>query len=488
MNVAASAAGGWSALVNVTVARWEMASPKGGGKHLLSDPGESNRSQDTAQIIARKVESALFFVTLWYRTIQITIHGLPIASVKQVEGLSYILFHFSCANEQRTKQTTMTNPTPPPPSLRRLPLLTEINIFIFTVTFAILHVILRPTGLEPIVASVCVGNLFGLILPYLATIASFVHIFIRPCLECFLYVGAYEAIVLDYKYVWIGFVLLMNIAVAITDTSHRAVEGADYRYNRRRYLDRKACKFWDSCEEYLSTAVVPWSENATLDPNRQFIFACHPHGIHCTPLGQFHSKGTAFDKRFPGICDNKLSGIAASIVFKLPGVREFFLSLNYIDASRQVVEKALDANRSLFICTGSGEESLLTKQGEDILVLSRRRGFVRMALMYGCDIVPIFGVGNSDLFATYSWGMGVRMWMQKKLHISVPIFHGRYMTPLPYKVPMKVLVGEPLKVPAPKVRGEKPDDALVDSYLQKYIERVKHMHRQHTTNRKLTIR
>ncbi len=169
-------------------------------------------------------------------------------------------------------------------------------------------------------------------------------------MEYYLYTGPYEAIVLDYKYAWIISVLLINVVVAFADKSHRAVEGADYRYNRSRILDDAAGKFWDSCEDYLETTVVPWTENASLDPKRQYIFACHPHGIHCTPLGQFHCKGTPFDKRFPGICDNKLSGIAASIVFKLPGVREFFLSLNYIDASRQVVESALEANRSLFIC------------------------------------------------------------------------------------------------------------------------------------------
>jgi len=375
---------------------------------------------------------------------------------------------------------------PPKPRLRRLPLLTEINIFIFKLTFAILHVIL-PTGLEPIVASLCFGNLFGMIIPYLAVIASLAHIFIRPCLGFFLYTGAYESIVLEYKYAWIIFILLVNIAVAIKDSSHRVVEGADYRYNRSLFLDNAASKFWYVCDDYLVTTVVPWADDATLDPKRQYIFACHPHGIHCTPLGQFHCKGTPFDKRFPGICDNKLSGLAASVVFKIPGVREFFLSLNYIDASRKVVENALEANRSLFICTGSGEESLLTKRGEDVLVLSRRRGFIEMALRYGCDVVPIFGVGNSDLFATYSWGMGIRILMQKKLHISVPIFHGRYLTPLPYKVPIRVLVGEPLKVPMPKVRGERPDNALVDYYLKKYIERVKDMHKQHTTNRKLTI-
>ena len=121
-----------------------------------------------------------------------------------------------------------------PRQLRRLPLLTEINIFIFKLTFAILHVILKPTGLESIVASLCFGNLFGMIIPYLVTVFALVHLFIRPCLGALLYTGAYESIVLENKYHWIVFVLLLNAFVAITDSSHRTVEGADYRYDRSR--------------------------------------------------------------------------------------------------------------------------------------------------------------------------------------------------------------------------------------------------------------
>jgi 2-acylglycerol O-acyltransferase 2 len=182
-----------------------------------------------------------------------------------------------------------------------------------------------------------------------------------------------------------------------------------------------------------------------------------------------------------------LSGLAASVVFRLPGAREFFLSLPYIDASRHVVEKALEADRSIFVCTGSGEESLLTKQGEDTLVLCKRKGFIRLALSYGCDVVPIFGVGNSDLFKTYSVGIRFRMWLQKRLHVSIPIFHGRYLTPLPYKKPVTVLVGAPLTMPKPKVRGEIPDEQEVEKYLKIYIEKVKELHKNNTHGRKLQI-
>ncbi|KAL9187889.1 hypothetical protein ACHAXT_006267 [Thalassiosira profunda] len=371
---------------------------------------------------------------------------------------------------------------------RRLPVLTEINICLINLAFAILHVILKPLGLEQIAAGMMTGNLFGLILPAFAIIGCFVHIVIGPLLNWALYPDAYQSIVLDNLLLWVGMLLFVNIVVALTDKSHLDVEGADYRQPAGP-IGRASAAFWDTAFDYLQMSVVPWDENATLPPDRQYIFACHPHGIHCTPLGMFHRKDTAFDRRFPGICENKISGLAATVVFKLPGAREFFLSLPYIDASRSVVEKALRADRHIFVCTGSGEESLLTRRGEDVIVLSKRKGFVRLALAYGCDIVPIFGIGNSDLFKTYSIGEGLRMRLHKALHISIPIFHGRWLTTLPYRVPggVRVLVGEPLKVPTPKVRGERPDDALVEEYLRRYIERVKELHKQHGDGRKLRI-
>lgn len=382
-------------------------------------------------------------------------------------------------------------PHPSPLQLRPLPLLTEINIFLINLAFATLHFTLKSTGLEPAAAAFCMGNLFGIVVPYLGIVVALVHIFVRPLLDyLILYPGAYQSIVWDSKHYWLGGLLFLNVAVALGDKSHCNVKGANFRRPTGIFgkaVQKAALQFWDSLSDYLPMTVVPWEEDATLPANRQYIFACHPHGIHCTPLGQFHSKGTPFDVRFPGICENNISGLAASIVFILPGVREFFLSLPYVDASRHVAEAALDANRSVFVCTGSGEESLLTRQGEDVLVLSRRKGFIRLALMYGCDVVPIFGVGNSDLFKTYELGSGMRMWLQKRLHISIPMFHGRYLTPLPYRVPIQVLVGEPLQMPEPKKRGDRPDDKLVEKYLQKYIERVKELHKNHTTGRKLTI-
>ena len=314
-----------------------------------------------------------------------------------------------------------------------------------------------------------------------SVICLIVHFVVGPIMGAELY----QEVVLDYKLHWTFGLFVANVIVAVFDSSHQKVEGSDYRgYDSA--LAKYALSFWVSLYKYIEMDVEPWCKEARLDPNRQFIFACHPHGIHCFPLGVFHNLGSPFDKRFPGICGN-ISGLAATVVFKLPGVREFFLSLPYIDASRPIAEKALMAERNLFVCTGSGEESLLTTQGEDILVLSRRKGFIRLAMAYGCDVVPVFGIGNNDLFVTYPYLGGLRMWLQKRLHVSIPLFRGRFFTPLPFRTKIKVVIGEPLVMPQPKVRGERPDDKDVEKYLQLYIERVKVLHKNHGNGRKLTI-
>lgn len=226
----------------------------------------------------------------------------------------------------------------------------------------------------------------------------------------------------------------------------------------------------------------------SLDPSKQFIFGVHPHGIHCIPLGQFTAQHSAFDRTFPNLYGPKLTGIAATVIFKLPVVRELFFHMGYIDASRSVCQEALQAGQSLFICVGGEEEALYTTKGKDIVVLQKRKGFVRLALSYGAAVVPVFGVGNNDTYQTYSFLLKWRLWLQKRTGIALPLFHGRWFTTLPYPVPIQLLVGKPIITPTPKVPGYRPDEALVDEYHAKYMEALKVMHARHVKDRTLIIK
>ena len=79
-------------------------------------------------------------------------------------------------------------------------MLTEVNIFLFNLAFAILHVLLKPIGLEQAAAAFCMGNLFGLIVPYLILVSTIIHFGIGPIMDVAFYSGAYESIVLNNIY------------------------------------------------------------------------------------------------------------------------------------------------------------------------------------------------------------------------------------------------------------------------------------------------
>ena len=167
-------------------------------------------------------------------------------------------------------------------------------------------------------------------------------------------------------------------------------------------------------------------------------------------------------------------GVAATIMFKLPVIRELFMTMHYRDAGRKTCERILrggpnEQGSSLFICTGGEAESLQTECGKDKVALLGRNGFVRLALSWGTPLVPVYGLGVTDLYTTYTFAENVRRWLAKSFHIAIPLFTGRLGTPLPHKRPITVLIGKPIEVPKPEVPGAKPSDELVEIYHAKYI-------------------
>ncbi|GMI15195.1 hypothetical protein TrLO_g9839 [Triparma laevis f. longispina] len=235
------------------------------------------------------------------------------------------------------------------------------------------------------------------------------------------------------------------------------------------------------------TIVKEDRKKTNLDSSKQYIFAVHPHGIHCWALNALAFTTSPFHASFPGFA-GKLTGLAASVIFTIPVVRELFLSMGYSDASRSTANKILKEKRSMFVCTGGEEESMLTKPGEDYLVLKKRKGFVRLAILHQTPLVPVFGLGISDLYTTYNFLLPITSWIQKNTGIALPLFHGRWGTPLPYKTPIKILIGNPIDVPINTSRDTKiADPKLVDELHAKYILAVKELHKTHGGGRKLTI-
>lgn len=166
----------------------------------------------------------------------------------------------------------------------------------------------------------------------------------------------FENFVWETKRYWGSVYGIWYISTILTDKAPTQTFGSNVRPPTN-YINWAAHQFYYwSVIDYFPIDIVPWADDAQLPPTRQYVFGVHPHGVFSWGLFMFAAKGTPFDKRFPGLCGEKLSGLVASVLFYLPTVRDFFLEWPYIDASRKVASQALKQGRSLYIIPGGEKE------------------------------------------------------------------------------------------------------------------------------------
>jgi 2-acylglycerol O-acyltransferase 2 len=167
-----------------------------------------------------------------------------------------------------------------------------------------------------------------------------------------------------------------------------------------------------------------------LDWRKQYIFALHPHGMMpwvILPIG----RGKQWNELFSGIF---VRALAASVLFKIPICREGLLWMGVVDASRYNASEALKSGSSISVIVGGSAELLESQPNTDVLILKRRKGFVRLALENGADLVPVYGYGINDLYVQFPWFKKARQWFTSMTQVAPTIGLGRqwgYTFPFP---------------------------------------------------------
>ncbi len=362
---------------------------------------------------------------------------------------------------------------------RQIPLLSRMMFFPVQLIFGAVHIILSKFApqFEPTISMFVVSGFFGT-MPLVPLISFWM---VGLLLDS---VGLCSTSVF-WAWIVAPFYAIYIVNILLLDKTHKEVKNSGV-FEPQSSLERAASSFLWAFTDYIDNYItcVPWSNDAKLPTcGTTYVFGAHPHGIHCYAIAELANPHNDFAKLFPNVSGLKLTGLTATVIFKIPVVRELFLYMGYVDASRSVASKALAAGQSIYVCVGGEEESLLTTRGKDIYVLKKRKGFIRLALSHGASLVPVLGIGTNDAYTTYSVFSKTRMWLQKTFGIALPIFHGRWLTPLPHPVPIKVVVGEPIPTPKPDVPGEKPSEESVDEFHSKYIEAVRKLHAQHVSEK-----
>mmetsp|Transcript_37729 Transcript_37729/g.106615 ORF Transcript_37729/g.106615 Transcript_37729/m.106615 type:complete len:165 (-) Transcript_37729:93-587(-) len=146
-----------------------------------------------------------------------------------------------------------------------------------------------------------------------------------------------------------------------------------------------------------------------------------------------------------------------------------------VDAGRKTARRVLDKGWSLYILPGGEMEQMLTKEGEHHVFVSKRKGFIKLALEYGVDLVPVYTFGETDIYTTYSFMLAARLWICKNLRIALPLARGIGPTVLPRRVPLSCVVGKPIPVP----KDASPSSEAVDTLHKKFIAALQDLFDRH---------
>src|SRR6266536_5117167 len=137
--------------------------------------------------------------------------------------------------------------------------------------------------------------------------------------------------------------------------------------------------------------------------------------------------------------------------------------------------------RAITIVVGGARESLDAHPYSLRHILKRRKGFVKMALRTGADLVPILAFGENDLYDQFGVEFHPKihkfqLLVKKLLGFTIPLFHARGVFNydvglMPYRRPLNIVVGRPVKVIQQRNKEEL-DDAYVDELHGKYVQEL----------------
>ncbi|KAN0019214.1 hypothetical protein ACTFIU_002418 [Dictyostelium citrinum] len=239
---------------------------------------------------------------------------------------------------------------------------------------------------------------------------------------------------------------------------------------------------WRYFRDYFPISLII---NSNYDPKKNYIFAYHPHGIiSIGAFCNFATNANNIDEKLPGL---KVHLLTLESNFKIPFLRDVLMSFGMSSVAKKSCENILNSGPGESIClvVGGAEESLDARPGNNEITLKKRKGFIKLALVNGASLVPVYSFGENDIYDQVPNPRGslVRK-IQTKIKdltgIAPPLFMGRGIFNydfglLPVRHKIVTVVGEPIDIP--KIKS--PTDQVIEHYHQIYVEALQNLFDKH---------
>jgi len=137
--------------------------------------------------------------------------------------------------------------------------------------------------------------------------------------------------------------------------------------------------------------------------------------------------------------------------------------------------------RAITIVVGGAAESLEARPYSLRLVLAKRKGFVKIAIRTGADLVPVLAFGENDIYDQFAVDTHptihrFQLLVKKIMGFTIPLFHARGVFNydvglLPYRRPMNIVVGPAVRV----VQEQEPGQEVIDRVHGEYVRELERL-------------
>lgn len=213
-----------------------------------------------------------------------------------------------------------------------------------------------------------------------------------------------------------------------------------------------------------------------VDPARRYMIVWHPHGfIAWAPsfiCGRMAVTGHPHGREW--------FALVAPVLFKLPVVGEVLALCNARPVDRATTEGLLAAGASVAVQPGGIKEQLVTRHDQEQLLLPPNLGFIRLALQYGVDLLPVYIFGENQTFKRVAGLDRASELLYRWTGIGLPAVTAKFGLPqvgvLPKSTAIHVRWGAPVKVGPPQ---PSPTEERVEEVLAEYLGAVQKIFDQH---------
>lgn len=186
-------------------------------------------------------------------------------------------------------------------------------------------------------------------------------------------------------------------------------------------------------------------------PPTRFIFVSHPHGIFpftatcamISALGAPSDAGVPTNK-YKHLVSEDVPTAVATALRRMPVLNFVTGWFGTIDAGAKEVSKRLQVG-SVALYVGGLLELFLSRTDREVVVLARRKGFVKLALRHNAKLVPVYYFGNTTCLSALNSGPLAAI--SRKFGVSLTLFWGRWFLPLPRPVKLVYVRGRPIDLP-----------------------------------------